>query len=583
MVDSSPERSSAGDETSPPSSSRFTPPAKDAPARSYTVQAPALVLTRSSAVSLPRSSGGVSCSTRSSFDADDEHGDQPVAFELPVYRNRCSNGAGGDASASASMVYDRQDDTPIIPLWTADPTTDHPVSTDCYEYISVGRKDMLMARYYGCGCLNEEDTCDKTDGSQHETNNARGIKTGTGAGTSANAALKTERKHVPAHGKSERLPLCSTCKQIEKWGTTYLSREMIRLTPISNTDGGGSASEHCRKTRFGLAVRGPNAAMVRVDGIPIFDEDSQHYRDAMVPCKDGDGDGNGDNGWVGNADLMAGSVLSIECSPSAANAEGAVPVIGRLAFVLINIDVAIEPGNSIDRDRSVRFDAVDTGDGGGEHASSGGNAPSQPSDGLPAPPVQTTDLDAAIRKGGDDASGDGNIVDAQIETENHKIDEKDIATIVLVGKPAKDTSSYSDEEDDDDKEDEPMLLLPTISKPKKKKAESKKSDAIDLTDDSPSDVAVAKSASERGTGTARPPLVVYFLATGRKMSHHRVEKLAQNLREKDQSIEIIDSFRKSDLTHVVIDESVLGETSVLNGIPQYPRAFFLGASIKIVP
>ena len=373
VVDSSPERSSAGDETSPPS--RFTPPTctkvhdeKNAPAKgqSYTVQAPALALTRSSAASQPGPDGGSSAT-----DDDDYDGDNPVPFERPVYRNRPRLGADGDHShngdgsggcagaASTAMVYDRQDDMPIIPLWTEDPTTGNPTSTDCYEYISVGRKDLLMARFYGCGCLNNNQDENRKEGSQHETNNAEDIKMGTGASASAsaNAALKTKRKHVPAHGKSEQLPLCSTCKQIERWGTTYLSREMIQLTPISNDGGGGGDGHHqCRKSRFNLAVRGSNAAMVRVDGIPIFDEDSQYHRDAMGSCKDGDDDG----GWVGNADLMAGSVLSIECSPSAANAEGAVPVIGRLAFVLQNIDVTIEAGNAIDRDRSVRFDAVET-------------------------------------------------------------------------------------------------------------------------------------------------------------------------------------------------------------------------------
>ena len=592
VVDSSPERSSAGDETSPPS--RFAPPAKvhdgkKAPAKdlSYTVQAPALVLTRSSAVSLPRSDGG-----RSATDGDDD-GDHPVEFERPVYRNRPRLGADGDRhhnasdcgigdAAASSVVYDRQDDIPIVPLWTEDPSTGNPTSTDCYAYISVGRKDMLMARFYGCGCLNNQDS--KKERRQHETNNADSTKTmGTSANASSNAALKTKRKHVPAHGRSERLPLCATCKRIEKWGTAYLSREMIRLAPISN-DGGDDGGHHqCRKTRFSLAVRGSNARMVRVDGIPIFDEDSQHHRDAMASCNDDD-NGGGD-GWVGNADLMAGSILSIECSPSAANAEGAVPAIGRLAFVLRNIDVAIEPGNSIDRDRSVRFDAVGMGAGGGEHPSSS-NAQSKSCDRLPAPPIETTDLDAAIKKGSDDASGGGNIIDAQIEREGHSIAEKDIATIVLLGKRAKGESSTSKKDASrsfdeicSSEEDEPMLLLPTISKAKKKKVGSEKCDAIDLTDDakipkgsstkkkseieileiddSPSDVAVAKSANERDAGIAHPPLVIYFLAIGRKMSHHRVKKLAENMRKKDPSVEIVDSFRKADnITHVVIDESV---------------------------
>ena len=52
------------------------------------------------------------------------------------------------------------------------------------------------------------------------------------------------------------------------------------------------------------------------------------------------------------------------------------------------------------------------------------------------------------------------------------------------------------------------------------------------------------------------PLVVYFLSVGRTMSHHRIERLSSNLTRKDPSVEVVDSFRKSDVTHVVIDEGV---------------------------
>ena len=97
---------------------------------------------------------------------------------------------------------------------------------------------------------------------------------------------------------------------------------MIRLLPAGD--------------RFALAVRGANRAMVRVDGIPVCDEAADN----------GGGDNGGDDdGFVGNADLTDGSVLSIECSSGIADGagtDGAVPAIGRLAFVLQNIDVDLD-------------------------------------------------------------------------------------------------------------------------------------------------------------------------------------------------------------------------------------------------
>ena len=97
-------------------------------------------------------------------------------------------------------------------------------------------------------------------------------------------------------------------------------------------------------SRFGLAVRGANRAMVRVDGIPVCDEESQCFRDAAADNGGGD-NGGGDDWFVGGADLTAGTVLSIECSRGIADGtgtDGTVPAIGRLAFVLQNIDVDLD-------------------------------------------------------------------------------------------------------------------------------------------------------------------------------------------------------------------------------------------------
>ena len=71
-------------------------------------------------------------------------------------------------------------------------------------------------------------------------------------------------------------------------------------------------------------------------------------------------------------------------------------------------------------------------------------------------------------------------------------------------------------------------------------------------DDSPEDAVVTQQPAAEGAS----PLVVYFLSVGRKMSHHRIERLSSNLTRKDPSVEVVDSFRKSDVTHVVIDEGV---------------------------
>jgi len=427
-------------------------------------------------------------------------------------------------------------------------------------------------------------------------------------------ALKVKRKHAPAHRKSERLPLCATCRRIERWGTTYLSREMIRLTPVqvgsdgsssssSSNDGGdgnGAAAEagagvgpRCRRTRFCLAVRGTNAALVRVDGIPVYDEESQCHRDAAFGG--GYGGGDDDDGWVGNADLMVGSILSIECSRTAAAAAAAdaeVPVIGRLAFVLKNIDVSHEPGNPADRARVVRFDAVGSGDSipkddreKSDPSTASGTSIQLPPCKDPSPPIETTDLDTAIKNGSDDASSDDRrIIDARAE--DNDIAGEVFATIVLKKSAVgalpvkKDARSESDDSED---EEEPMILLPNVStKPKGKKTESKETTcaAVDLTenakvaakstshkregeiievleiDDSPDDAAMLQPGAEGASGDPQPPLVVHFLAVGRKMSHHRIEKLASNLARKDPSVEVVDSFRKPDVTHIVIDEGV---------------------------
>jgi len=222
-----------------------------------TVRVPALVLTRLSA-----GHGG---------EAEDE-GDLPEAFERPNY----SGGPDGGL--------------PLIPLWEDDLAASASTSgTGTAGCRSVGRRDLLLAYYNGCGCLLAAGQCNS----------------------------------------GRRLPLCSACRNVELWGTKYLSREMIRLLP---------AGDFC----FALAVRGANRAMVRVDGIPVCDEESQRFRDA-TDC--GGGDNGGDDDWfVGNADLTVGSVLSIECSrdTDGAGTEGAVPAIGRLAFVLQNIDVDLD-------------------------------------------------------------------------------------------------------------------------------------------------------------------------------------------------------------------------------------------------
>ena len=222
-----------------------------------TVRVPALVLTR-----LLAGYGR---------EAEDE-GDLPVPFERPNHRGGPDGGL------------------PLIPLWEDDLAASASTSgTGTAGCRSVGRRDLLLAYYNGCGCLLAAGQCNS----------------------------------------GRRLPLCSACRNVELWGTKYLSREMIRLLPAGDF-------------RFALAVRGANRAMVRVDGIPVCDEESQRFRDA-ADC--GGGDNGGDDDWfVGNADLTVGSVLSIECSRDSdgAGTDGAVPAIGRLAFMLQNIDVDLD-------------------------------------------------------------------------------------------------------------------------------------------------------------------------------------------------------------------------------------------------
>ena len=92
-----------------------------------TARVPALVLTRSSA-----GCGG---------EAGDE-GDLPVAFEQPTY----SGGLDGGL--------------PLIPLWEDDLAASASDSgTGTAGYRLVGRSDLLLAYYSGCGCLRAADQC----------------------------------------------------------------------------------------------------------------------------------------------------------------------------------------------------------------------------------------------------------------------------------------------------------------------------------------------------------------------------------------------------------------------------------------
>ena len=250
-------------------------------------------------VSVDEEHSGSGSRTRSSSSSSTMSG--RTARVPALVLTRSSAGYGGEAGDEGDLPVAFEQPTysggldgglPLIPLWTDDLAASASDSgTGTAGCRLVGRSDLLLAYYNECGCLRRAGQCNS----------------------------------------GRRLPLCSACRNVELSLATYLSREMIRLWSAGDS-------------RFGLAVRGANRAMVRVDGIPVCDEESQCFRDAAADNGGGD-NGGGDDWFVGGADLTAGTVLSIECSRGIADGtgtDGTVPAIGRLAFVLQNIDVDLD-------------------------------------------------------------------------------------------------------------------------------------------------------------------------------------------------------------------------------------------------
>jgi len=81
---------------------------------------------------------------------------------------------------------------------------------------------------------------------------------------------------------------------------------------------------------------------------------------------------------------------------------------------------------------------------------------------------------------------------------------------------------------------------------------------VEIDDDSPNDddVVVVDNDRVASSGSSTRPCRVYFLKFGRAMSQQRATMLASNLWSKDKRTTFADSFRPSQITHIVVDEAI---------------------------